>query len=162
MNGWLEFTHRAPGSDIPRSSQVRQIPPLIWVATDRIHEVVVADASPLVRRAMERLLTPDYVVHAVAEGSKVLAIMERRPDALLLTALALDPMDGRTLLRTIEQRWPDRLRNVLVLTGEPEPHRGLPKGVTVLRKPALPDEILAELAARSKANRRRGSPGDVR
>ncbi len=111
-------------------------------------EVVVADGSELVRRALLSLLEPRYVVYVAGDGQEALAHFERHPDATLITALKMTPMDGRTLLQNIERRWPERLEKVVVLTGWPDPHRWVPSGVIVMSKPVRPELVLAVLAAR--------------
>ena len=130
------------------SSHNRPVMPPIPVAFDPSNEVVVADASDLVRRAVLRLLDGRYLVRPVSDGQQALAYLERNPNCTLVMGLRMSPMDGPDLLAHIAERWPERLRKVVVMTGWPDPHRWVPPGVIVLQKPATPEVILAVIEGR--------------
>ena len=97
---------------------------------------------------MARLLMPRYEVYAVSDGTEALAVLEKDPDCLLLTALNMAPMSGAELLATVSARWQERLSQVIVVTGWPDPHRWVPPGVVVLNKPVAPQVILSAVEAR--------------
>ena len=112
-------------------------------------EIVVADGSELMRRSMLRLLQRSYDVRAVSDGGEALDCLARFPQAILLTGLKMKPMDGTELLDCVAQRWPDRIRQSIVMTGWPDPHRWVPPGVLVLHKPVSPEMIIATVESRA-------------
>lgn len=127
---------------------------------DPSHELIVADGSDLVRGALIRLLGSSYSIVPVSDGTAALERMAQNPCCSLLTAIRMTPMDGRTLVNEIAERWPERLCKVVVVSGLPDAKVGLPPEVALLPKPVEPEvlrQAIAECVAR-KPDATNGAP----
>lgn len=106
--------------------------------------VLVVEDDDDVRAAIAEILEGEgYEVAVAAHGREALEeLVHLPPPCLILLDLRMPVMDGETFLRHLRADWP-RLREVpvLVLTAvafeEPPGTRGL------LRKPIIPDELVA-------------------
>jgi two-component system NtrC family sensor kinase len=86
------------------------------------HRVVTASSG---REALERLGTGHYDV--------------------ILTDIRMPDLDGRALFQEIRQRWPERVRRVVFVTGDTLTSAlrefAAESGRPVIEKPFLPDEV---------------------
>jgi len=86
---------------------------------ERALTCLVVDDDDAVRRALTGVLQHSgYFVIDVASGTEALAFLERQPVPLVLSDINMPGMDGVTLLKTIQERWPEVA--VVVVSGVAE------------------------------------------
>jgi two-component system, NtrC family, response regulator GlrR len=117
-------------------------------STARKARILVVDDDPgLLRLLTIRLRAEQYDVEAVESGAQALAATSRfRPD-LVVTDLRMEPMDGISLLKELQQRWPGL--KVILLTA----HGTIPDAVQAtqmgafgfLTKPVDKQELLEQI-----------------
>jgi DNA-binding response OmpR family regulator len=127
------------------------MPPPAMVAAPTVH-VLVAEGDPLAAHALGMALAADgYRVSLAFDGAAALAIGRHDPADVLVTALHLAVLDGRTLmwrLRTSAARLP-----VLVLAGPlcgsvaDELHDGRPGALHMLPRPVSTADLVAAVRA---------------
>ena len=111
------------------------------------HILVVDDDPGLLRLLTIRLRSQNYVVEPVDGPAKALAAVSRfRPD-LVITDLRMAEMDGISLLRELQRRWPSL--NVIMLTAHgtiPDAVKATQSGAfAFLTKPVEKDQLLEEV-----------------
>lgn len=111
------------------------------------HILVVDDDPGLLRLLTIRLRSQNYVVEPVDGPAKALAAVSRfRPD-LVVTDLRMAEMDGISLLRELQRRWPSL--NVIMLTAHgtiPDAVKATQSGAfAFLTKPVEKDQLLEEV-----------------
>jgi two-component system, NtrC family, response regulator GlrR len=120
----------------------------VTTASKRKARILVVDDDPgLLRLLTIRLRAESYDVEAVESGPQAVAAASRfRPD-LVITDLRMEPMDGITLLKELQSRWPGL--KVILLTA----HGTIPDAVQAtqmgafgfLTKPVDKQELLDQV-----------------
>ena len=129
----------------------------------RAPQILVVDDDPgLLRLLTIRLRSQDYVVEPVDGPAKALAAVSRfRPD-LVITDLRMAEMDGISLLRELQRRWPSL--NVIMLTAHgtiPDAVKATQSGAfAFLTKPVDKDQLLDEVRRALKTSGFSDTGGD--
>jgi two-component system cell cycle sensor histidine kinase/response regulator CckA len=110
--------------------------------------VLVVEDQEAVRAVIVRLLRRNgYDVLEAATGAQAIAIAVQRPIHLLLTDVVMPVMSGPQLAARLRGRLPGL--PVLYMSGYPEgvlgPRRTLARGVALIEKPFVEDELLARV-----------------
>ena len=126
------------------------------------HILVVDDDPGLLRLLTIRLRSQNYVVEPVDGPAKALAAVSRfRPD-LVVTDLRMAEMDGISLLRELQRRWPSL--NVIMLTAHgtiPDAVKATQSGAfAFLTKPVEKDQLLDEVRRALKTSGFTDTGGD--
>ena len=126
------------------------------------HILVVDDDPGLLRLLTIRLRSQNYVVEPVDGPAKALAAVSRfRPD-LVITDLRMAEMDGISLLRELQRRWPSL--NVIMLTAHgtiPDAVKATQSGAfAFLTKPVEKDQLLDEVRRALKTSGFADTGGD--
>ncbi len=117
-------------------------------ASKRTPKILVVDDDPgLLRLLTIRLRSQKYEVEPAESGPKALGIISRfRPD-LVITDLRMADMDGISLLRELQRRWPSL--NVIMLTAHgtiPDAVKATQSGAfAFLTKPVEKEQLLEEV-----------------
>jgi len=107
---------------------------------------LVVDDEVEVRETLDEILTSaGHRVVTAASGREALERMgEERFDAIL-TDIRMPDLDGRALYREIERRWPDRVAQVVFVSGDTLASTlrtfAEETGRPVIEKPFLPNEV---------------------
>ncbi len=121
-------------------------------STRRRTILVVDDEAEIRETLAEILASANHVVVAAGSGREALERMATQNFDVIFTDMRMPDLDGRALYRQIQERWPDRARHVVFVTGDTLA-TALREFVTetgrhVIEKPFLPSEvrrIVAEL-----------------
>lgn len=108
--------------------------------------VLIVDDEPEVGALLADILSRDATgIEVAASGQEALKLLARRDYDAILTDLRMPEMDGPELYRQIEQRWPQRARRVVFITGDalsPTVQTFLAgTGQPYLEKPFVPAEV---------------------
>jgi two-component system NtrC family sensor kinase len=108
--------------------------------------LLIVDDEPEVGALLADILRRDAAgIEVAASGQEALKLMARREYDAVLTDLRMPEMDGPELYRQIEQRWPQRARLVIFITGDalsPTVQTFLAgTGQPYLEKPFVPAEV---------------------
>lgn len=79
--------------------------------------VLAVDDEPSIRRAYARVLSSRYQVYTAGNGKEALEVLQQHRVDAVVCDLAMPDMDGRALLRAIEERWPALASRVVFCTG---------------------------------------------
>jgi CheY-like chemotaxis protein len=123
--------------------------------------VLIVESSGPIRQVYRNFLVPRrYVVAEASDGIEALEKAIDDPPDFIVTADRLSHMDGLTLCRRLRDSRIIKRVPILVLTEEPTPlePEWIGAGVdSVLKKPCLPADLLAEMQrVRERALRWRG------
>jgi two-component system response regulator GlrR len=126
------------------------------------HILVVDDDPGLLRLLTIRLRSQNYVVEPADGPARALAAVSRfRPD-LVITDLRMAAMDGISLLRELQRRWPSL--NVIILTAHgtiPDAVKATQSGAfAFLTKPVDKDQLLDEVRRALKTSGFSDTGGD--
>src|SRR5438045_8199193 len=96
--------------------------PLLQAATDATHaRILVVDDEEDSRRSLERVLrSQGFSTSAAADGEEALEEARRNPPDLVLTDLAMHPMDGLELCKHLHAL--DEDLPIIVMTGRSDIH----------------------------------------
>jgi PAS domain S-box-containing protein len=108
--------------------------------------LLIVDDEPEVGALLADILRRDAAtIEVAASGREALQRMSEREFEAILTDLRMPEMDGLELYRQIEQRWPERARLVVFITGDalsPTVQKFLAgTGQPYLEKPFVPAEV---------------------
>ncbi|MCP4714319.1 MAG: response regulator [Deltaproteobacteria bacterium] len=115
----------------------------------RKYEILVVDDDPAILETMEPVLQQQgYGVSTARNGAQALIELEKRPFDLVLTDLAMKPVDGIGVLQAVKAKNPEMV--VIILTG----YGDITSAIEALRlnaddymlKPCEPDEIIIRVA----------------
>ncbi len=109
--------------------------------------ILVAEDSPSNQKVLlEMLRRMGYRADAVADGSEVLQVLERRPYDLILMDIKMPEMDGLEATRRIRSRWPGDLPKILAITAfalDGDEERCLEAGMNgYLAKPVQKEKLI--------------------
>jgi len=110
--------------------------------------LLIVDDEPEVGALLADILRRETAsIDIAASGQEALQLLGKRDYEAILTDLRMPEMDGPELFRQIEQRWPDRARQVIFITGDalsPTVQTFLAgTGQPYLEKPFAPAEVRA-------------------
>ena len=108
--------------------------------------MLIVDDEPEVGALLADILRPYAAgIDVAASGQEALQLLAEDEYDAILTDLRMPEMDGPTLYRQIEQRWPQRARLVVFITGDalsPTVQTFLAgTGQPYLEKPFVPAEV---------------------
>ena len=108
--------------------------------------MLIVDDEPEVGALLADILRGDAAsIEVAASGQAALQLLDEGEFDAILTDLRMPEMDGPTLYRQIEQRWPQRARLVVFITGDalsPTVQTFLAgTGQPYLEKPFVPAEV---------------------
>jgi two-component system response regulator GlrR len=109
--------------------------------------VVVVDDEPAVLVLMERVLAAaGYQVRTASDGLSAIGVLSElpAPPTVVVSDLRMEPVDGASLARIIDSRWPGT-RVLLVSGWGPEAANGALRW-PLLNKPFSPDQLLETVA----------------
>jgi DNA-binding NtrC family response regulator len=109
--------------------------------------VVVVDDEPAVLVLMERVLAAaGYQVRTASDGLSAIGVLSElpAPPTVVVSDLRMEPVDGASLARIIDCRWPGT-RVLLVSGWGPEAANGALRW-PLLKKPFSPDQLLETVA----------------
>jgi len=117
--------------------------------------ILIVDDEAEIREILADILKgAQHRVAAVASGREALERMAAERYDVILTDIRMPDLDGRTLYREIERRWPDRAARVVFVTGDSLAstlHEFASEcGRPVIEKPFVPGDVrrvVAEIAA---------------
>jgi two-component system NtrC family sensor kinase len=98
------------------------------------HILVVEDDIPIASMVASILRDDGYEVDLACNGQRALEMIGVQDYSVILTDLRMPELDGVALYRALEQRQPDLLRRLIVITGT----SGHPEYETFLEKTRLP------------------------
>lgn len=81
-----------------------------------LSRILVVDDDPAIRHTMVRALQ-SYDVQAVGSVSAALATMEHELFDLVLCDVGMPILGGPDLLAYVEERWPERARSIVFISG---------------------------------------------
>jgi two-component system NtrC family sensor kinase len=117
--------------------------------------LIVDDESEIREILAEILIGAEHRVSSVNSGREALERMAAERFDVILTDVRMPDLDGRTLYREIERRWPEQAARVVFVTGDSlasSLHEFASEcGRPVLEKPFVPKDVrrvVAEIAAR--------------
>lgn len=121
--------------------------------------LLIVDDEPEVGSLLSDILRRDASrIDTASSGQEALKLLGKREYDAILTDLRMPEMDGPELYRQIEQRWPQRARQVIFITGDalsPTVQTFLAgTGQPYLEKPFAPAEVrsvVQEIAAKGAA-----------
>jgi PAS domain S-box-containing protein len=110
--------------------------------------LLIVDDEPEVGSLLSDILRREASrIDIAASGQEALRLLDKRDYDAILTDLRMPEMDGPELYRQIEQRWPQRARQVIFITGDalsPTVQTFLAgTGQPYLEKPFAPAEVRA-------------------
>jgi signal transduction histidine kinase/FixJ family two-component response regulator len=121
--------------------------------------IVLADDNADMREYLRRLLSAQYTIEAVANGTQALAAIRRQRPDLLVTDVMMPELDGFALLRALRADPATVTLPVMLLSaraGEEATVEGLEAGADdYLVKPFSAREVLSRVAARLEIARTR-------
>jgi two-component system NtrC family sensor kinase len=117
--------------------------------------ILIVDDEAEIRETLAEILTgAQHRVATASSGREALERLEAEHYDVILTDIRMPDLDGRTLYREIERRWPDRTARVVFVTGDTLASTlrdfAAKSGRPVIEKPFLPDDVrrvVAEMAA---------------
>ncbi|HLI25963.1 MAG TPA: response regulator [Chloroflexota bacterium] len=116
--------------------------------------ILFVDDEPRVLEGLQRLLRPQrhqWEMVFVPSGEAALAALAERPFDVIVSDMRMPGMDGATLLRTVQARYPEMVRIILSGYSELESSlRTLPVAHQFLSKPCEP-QVLREVIERACA-----------
>jgi C4-dicarboxylate-specific signal transduction histidine kinase len=118
-------------------------------------KILIVDDEAEIRDILSEILTgAQHRVAAVASGREALERMAAERYDVILTDIRMPDLDGRTLYREIERRWPEQAARVVFVTGDSLAstlHEFADEcGRPVIEKPFVPKDVrrvVAEIAA---------------
>lgn len=116
-----------------------------------MNRILIVDDEPNVTRVLKLMLErAGYQVSTAPDGEAGLARVLADPPDALITDIQMPRMDGRALVRAIQQQLPERAFEIFVMTSmtareEREWVREIPR-VEFLEKPVSPRQLVARLA----------------
>lgn len=126
-------------------------------STTRPARIVLADDNADMREYLRRLLSEQYSVEAVANGTQALAAIRRQIPDLVLSDVMMPDLDGFGLLRAVRGNAVTASLPVILLSaraGEEATVEGLAAGADdYLIKPFSAREVLSRVAARLEIER---------
>jgi PAS domain S-box-containing protein len=130
------------GEETPDQQQTSMPEP----ALSKGPRLLIVDDEPEVGSLLADILRRDSAgIDVVASGQEALQLLAKREFDAILTDLRMPEMDGPELFRQIEQRWPQRARLVVFITGDalsPTVQTFLAgTGQPYLEKPFVPAEV---------------------
>lgn len=134
-----KFTIRLPTAEQPAVAAPPSVPPR---SKDKVR-VLVIDDDPMIARALRRVLGEHDVTTVNAAADAIVCLERGERFDVILCDLAMPAMNGVDFYEAVGERWPERLRSIVFITG----------GATTMRARALLDRI---------ANPRIGKPCDPR
>ena len=154
---WLDETH-APGAsfvvELPRGSQTwpEAVAPAAEAATLPSLSILVVDDEPILLEVLADFLEYEgHHVETAPDGIEALKKLETANFDVVLTDLRMPRLDGQTLYRRIQERWPEHVKRVVFLSGDaltPESVKFLDEvGAVRVTKPFRPADIIAALHA---------------
>lgn len=110
------------------------------------HSALVVDDEVEVRETLaDILVNAGHRVVTAASGQEALERMVEERFSVVLTDVRMPDLDGRTLYREIERRWPERAAQVVFVTGDTLTSAlrsfAQESGCPVIEKPFLPIEV---------------------
>jgi CheY-like chemotaxis protein len=135
---------------LPIQSPADQAEPMPTPAPEPVYpqgpRLLIVDDEPEVGALLADILRRDAAgIEIAASGQEALQSMAKREFDAILTDLRMPEMDGPELFRQIEQRWPQRARQVIFITGDalsPTVQTFLfGTGQPYLEKPFVPAEV---------------------
>ncbi len=141
--GGTEFTVRLPIGTMdsmgPAAAPIK--PPLAAQCT-----VLIVDDEADIRDTLTEILTAaQHTVVSVASGHEALTQLAARDFDVIFTDVRMPDLDGPALYHAIEQRWPERARRVVFVTGDTLAASFSAFAATVanpiIEKPFLPAEV---------------------
>jgi two-component system NtrC family sensor kinase len=114
-------------------------------------KILIVDDEAEIREILSDILTgAQHRVAAVASGREALERMAEERFDVILTDIRMPDLDGRTLYREIERRWPEQAARVVFVTGDSLAstlHEFASEyGRPVIEKPFLPKEVRRVIA----------------
>ncbi len=117
-------------------------------------KILVVDDEAEIRETLAEILTgAQHQVATASSGREALERMEAEHYDVILTDIRMPDLDGRTLYREIERRWPDGVGRVVFVTGDTLASTlrdfAAKSGRPVIEKPFLPSDVrrvVAEMA----------------
>jgi DNA-binding NtrC family response regulator len=108
------------------------------------------DDDPNVLEGLKVHLSRSWEVTTATSGALALDLLARQGFAVVISDMRMPGMDGATLLRTIQERYPDTVR--ILLTGQRQPDDAIVGVVDgaffrVLTKPCPPPVLVAAVQA---------------
>ncbi|HKW39193.1 MAG TPA: ATP-binding protein [Burkholderiales bacterium] len=150
--GGAVFTITLPASPADASDEADG--PSRELAAARRKILIVDDEAEIREILAEILSGADHRVAAVASGREALERMAAERYDVILTDIRMPDLDGRTLYREIERRWPEQAARVVFVTGDTLAstlHEFASEyGRPVIEKPFVPKDVrrvVAEIAA---------------
>jgi len=119
-------------------------------------KILIVDDEAEIREILVEILTgAQHRVAAVSSGREALERMAAERYDVILTDIRMPDLDGRTLYREIERRWPEQAARVVFVTGDSLTATlnefASESGRPVIEKPFVPVDVrrvVAEIAAR--------------
>jgi CheY-like chemotaxis protein len=109
--------------------------------------IVIVDDDDYVREVTEMVLAgAGHSVRATGNGFEALRWLEEEPCDLLILDLRMPEIDGPTLLREVQARWPTNGPRVLMLSGSTEVPHGENLPGPLLVKPFTLDDLREAVA----------------
>jgi two-component system NtrC family sensor kinase len=113
---------------------------------DRKHILIIDDEPDVAALLADILANGQRSIDVAASGHEALGVITRQGCYhAILTDLRMPGMDGVSLYREIEQRWPDLARKVVFVTGDalsPQVQNLLREtGCAIIEKPFVPSEV---------------------
>jgi two-component system NtrC family sensor kinase len=119
------------------------------------HRILIVDDEAEIREILAEILN-QHRVAAVSSGREALERMASERYDVILTDIRMPDLDGRTLYREIERRWPEQASRVVFVTGDSLAsalHEFASEvGRPVIEKPFVPVDVrrvVAEIAAQA-------------
>ena len=117
-------------------------------------KILIVDDEAEIREILSDILTgAQHRVATVASGREALERMAAERYDVILTDIRMPDLDGRTLYREIERRWPEQAARVVFVTGDSLASRlhefASECGRPVIEKPFVPKDVrrvVAEIA----------------
>jgi two-component system NtrC family sensor kinase len=118
-------------------------------------KILIVDDEAEIREMLAEILSgAQHRVATVGSGREALERMAAERYDVILTDIRMPDLDGRTLYREIERRWPEQARRVVFVTGDTLASNlrefAAECGRPVIEKPFVPGDvrrIVAEMAA---------------
>jgi CheY-like chemotaxis protein len=126
-------------------------------------KILIVDDEAEIREILSEILTgARHRVTTASSGREALERMAAEPYDVILTDVRMPDLDGRTLYREIERRWPERARRVIFVTGDTLASTlrefAAECGRPVIEKPFVPSDVrrvVTEMAIERESGARR-------
>jgi PAS domain S-box-containing protein len=138
-----QFTIVLPAVRVATSQ--REALPSPQTSTSRLVILVVDDEAAVRETLTDILESAGHRVVLAASGREALERLNAKRYDVIMTDIRMPDVDGRTLYREIQQRWPEQATRVAFVTGDTlssSLHEFADKcGCPVIEKPFLPSEV---------------------